>query len=261
MNFFNYVIGFILILLIWALIVEPNLLFVKRLKVECEQLQNTRIVFATDLHIKPYEMPRLKKLVRTINRQKPDIVLLGGDYVNGHRKGRSMPVQDIARELGNINAPTIGIIGNHDGWQGKEEAVQALEKNGIKVLVNENIKVNNLYIAGLDDIQTGRADISKALANTSFPTVLLTHSPDTFLDLDDENILLVLAGHLHGGQIVFPFMKPFIVPSIYGNKYAYGLIKENDKTMFVSRGLGTSILAMRFNCPPEIVVIDFFKKQ
>lgn len=257
MNLSNYATGFILILFIWALVIEPNILTVKKLQIECPPLKNKRIVFATDFHIKPYEMARLKKLVRTINRQKPDIVLLGGDYVNGHRKGRSMPIENIAVQLSQINATTIGIIGNHDGWQGKEEAIKALESNGIKVLVNENTKIDNLYIAGLDDIQTGKADINKALKNTSYPTIVLTHSPDTFPDLNEKSIILTLAGHLHGGQIVFPFMKPLTVPSKYGNKYAYGLIKENNKTMFVSRGLGTSILAMRFNCSPQIVVIDF----
>lgn len=252
----NYIVVFILLLLFWAVLIEPNILTVKHLAIKCDELKGKRIVFATDLHIKPYERTRLKKLVKKINAQNPDIVLMGGDYVNGHRKGRSMLIQDIARELGKINAPTVGIVGNHDGWQGKEEVVQALENNNITVLVNENIKLENLYIAGLDDIQTGHADIEKALQNTHQPRIVLTHSPDTFPDLP-QDITLVLAGHLHGGQIVIPFMKPLTVPSIYGNRYAYGLIEENSKKMFVSRGLGTSILAMRFNCPPQIVVIDF----
>ena len=253
---YNYILTGIIILFIWALLIEPNILTVKHLSLKCDELKGKRIVFATDLHIKPYEMARLKKLVKRINKQNPDIVLLGGDYVNGHRKGRSMPIQDIARELGNISAPTIGIIGNHDGWQGKEEVIQVLAANGIKILDNENIKIGELYIAGLDDIQTGHADIEKALQNTHQPRIVLTHSPDTFPDLP-QDITLVLAGHLHGGQIVIPFMKPLTVPSIYGNRYVYGLIEENNKKMFVSRGLGTSIIPMRFNCPPQIVVIDF----
>ena len=252
----NYIVVFILLLLFWAVLIEPNILTVKHLTIKCDELKGKRIVFATDLHIKPYEKIRLKKLVKKINEQNPEIVLFGGDYVNGHRKGRSMLIEDIARELGRTNAPTVGIIGNHDGWQGKEEVVQALENNNIKVLVNENIKIGNLYIAGLDDIQTGHADIEKALKNTKLPRIVITHSPDTFPDLP-EDITLVLAGHLHGGQIVLPFMKPLTVPSVYGDRYAYGLIEENNKKMFVSRGLGTSILPMRFNCPPQIVVIDF----
>ena len=191
----NYIVVFILLLLFWAVLIEPNILTVKHLAIKCDELKGKRIVFATDLHIKPYERTRLKKLVKKINAQNPDIVLLGGDYVNGHRKGRSMLIQDIARELGKINAPTVGIIGNHDGWQGKEEVVQALENNNITVLVNENIKLENLYIAGLDDIQTGHANIEKALQNTKSPRIVLTHSPDTFPDLP-EDITLVLAGHL-----------------------------------------------------------------
>ena len=136
----NYIVVFILLLLFWAVLIEPNILTVKHLAIKCDELKGKRIVFATDLHIKPYERIRLRKLVKKINAQNPDIVLLGGDYVNGHRKGRSMLIQDIARELGKINAPTVGIVGNHDGWQGKEEVVQALENNNITVLVSENIK-------------------------------------------------------------------------------------------------------------------------
>lgn len=251
-----YISIFIIIIFFWSFLIEPNILTVKRVKIKCNELQGKRIVFATDLHIKPYEKHRLVKLVKKINEQNPDIVLLGGDYVNGHRKGNSMVIEDIAKELAKINAPAVGIIGNHDGWQGKDEAIQALENNGIKTLVNENIKIGNLYIAGLDDIQTGKADIKKALKNTSSPRIVLTHSPDTFPDLP-PGITLVLAGHLHGGQIVFPFLKPLIIPSKYGTKYSYGLFEENDKKMFVSKGLGTSTLALRFNCLPEIVVIDF----
>ena len=72
-----------------------------------------------------------------------------------------------------------------------------------------------------------------------------------------DNIFLTLAGHTHGGQIRLPFIGALIIPSEYGEKYAKGLIKENNKTMIVTKGIGTSILPLRFNCPPEIVVIEF----
>ena len=120
----------------------------------------------------------------------------------------------------------------------------------------DNVKVDNVCIIGLDDIQTGDPDIKKAFQKSQSPRILLTHSPDVF-PLVTEEITLALAGHTHGGQIVFPFNIPIIVPSKYGKKYAKGLICENNKKIFITKGLGTSILPLRFCCIPEIVLIDF----
>ena len=89
-------------------------------------------------------------------------------------------------------------------------------------------------------------------------TILLSHTPDIFPKVPNT-VMLTLAGHTHGGQIVFPGTEPLLVPSAYGKKYAYGLISENNKSMFISKGLGSSILPLRFNCKPEIVVIEFKK--
>lgn len=72
-----------------------------------------------------------------------------------------------------------------------------------------------------------------------------------------KNVDLILAGHTHGGQVNLPFVGELIVPSGYGKKYAKGLIEENGKTMFLTKGIGTSILPVRFNCLPEIIVINF----
>ena len=245
---------------IWAFFVEPNMLEVKNLKFQNSELAGLRIVFASDFHIKPYEKYRLKKIVKTINKQNPDIILLGGDFVNSHRKNLTYPINKIALELKKLKAP-LGIytvLANHDGWQGKYEIAKTLRENGINVLENSNKKINNFYVAGVEDIQTGNPDITKTLENTEENTILLTHSPDIFPKVPDT-VMLTLAGHTHGGQIVFPGMEPLLVPSVYGKKYAYGLKKENGKIMYISKGMGTSILPLRFNCKPEIVVMEFEK--
>lgn len=251
---------FLLIILlgfIWTVFVEPYILTVKTIQIKSEQLKGTKIVFASDFHIKPYEKFRLEKIVKKINAQNPDLVLLGGDFVNGHKKGFTLPIENIADELQNIhsNYGVITVLGNHDNWQGKDEIIKALTNAKITILQNENIKINDkFFVAGLEDIQTQNPDINMALKNTSNPTILLTHSPDTFPDVP-ENVFLTLAGHTHGGQVVL--FRPILVPSIYGKKYAYGLNRENGKTLYTTRGLGSSILPVRFNCRPEIVVIEF----
>lgn len=86
--------------------------------------------------------------------------------------------------------------------------------------------------------------------------ILLCHSPDVFPKVPKE-VNLTLAGHVHGGQVRLPILGSLIVPSNYGDKYSQGLIEENGKKMIVTKGIGNSILNVRFNCIPEIVVIEF----
>ncbi len=241
---------------VWSVFIEPYILSVKKINIDNNQLQGLKIVFASDFHIKPYEKFRLKKIIKTINAQSPDIILLGGDYVNGHKKGSSMTIDEIGKEFGNLNSKygVYAVIGNHDGWQGKEEIVKELEKNKIKVLFNSNKCFDNFCIAGVDDMQTGNPDVKKALNNTNLPTILVTHHPDIMPEVP-ENVTLTLAGHLHGGQI--RLHRALVVPSKFKDKYANGFTEDNGKKIYTTKGLGTSILPMRFNCVPEIAVINF----
>ena len=118
--------------------------------------------------------------------------------------------------------------------------------------------MGNFTIAGVEDLQTGNPDIEKAIGQNNKDVILLTHSPDIFPQVPNT-VTLTLAGHTPGGQIVFWGMEPLLVPSAYGKKYAYGFKQENGKNLYVSKGLGTSILPLRFNCKPEIVVIEIEK--
>ena len=251
---FFIIIFLILGLFIWSVFIEPNILTVKKLSVKDDKLKGLKIVFASDFHIKPYEKYRIQRTVKAINKQNADIVLLGGDFVNGHDCSFTMPVDEIAFELSKIKPKTYAVIGNHDGWQGKSKVISSLEKNKIKVLLNENICFEKYCIAGVDDMQTGKPDLNKALNNVKQPVILLSHTPDIMPDVPDS-VNLTLCGHLHGGQI--RLNRALIVPSAYGLKYADGFVDDNGKKVYTSKGLGTSILPVRLNCPPEIVVIEF----
>lgn len=261
MKYFSYIIILAIIISgIWAIFIEPNILVIKHIKLENASLAGTKIVFASDFHIKPYEGYRLKRVVNAINKQNPDLILLGGDFVNGHKKNFTMPIEDIANGLGNLKAKRgiYSVIGNHDGWQGKYEIIKALEAKGIVVLENKNIDLGNLTIAGVEDMQTAQPDIKKALTGAGKNIILMSHTPDIF-PLVPKDVILTISGHLHGGQVVLPGIPPKYVPSRYGVRYLHGLIRENNKTLYSSKGLGNSILPMRFNCPPEFVVIEFKK--
>ena len=222
------------------------------------------------------------------NAENPDLVVSAGDFVSGHTHHSTMPIEQIAKSLGKVKTK-FGFytsLGNHDGWYGKDEITKNLEKNGIKVLSNSNVSLNirgqKLYIAGIEDYNTGKPDIYKALNNIEVDkngkynksVIMLSHTPDMFPKMPDE-ITLVLAGHCHGGQIRIPFIGPIFTASRYGNKYVKGWKQEKDgktikvdlskpiklqkdiSTLFTTCGIGVSILPFRFNCPPEINVIEF----
>ncbi len=249
------------LLLLYSLLIEPRLIEVKHYKISEPRLTGIKIVFATDLHTAPYDEKRLDKIVDTINKQQPDIIILGGDYVKGHKKSSSLSIEKIADALGNLYASygVYAVLGNHDIWYGKQDINVAMLKQNIRLLDDENIKLlikgREFSLAGVADPVTQNPDLVKTFAGAVSPTVLVSHSPDVFPNVDGAE--LVLAGHTHGGQINLPFIGAPIVPSAYGQRYKSGLIAENGKTMIVSKGLGTSILPIRFNCKPEIVVIEF----
>lgn len=244
------------IFVFYITVVEPNILTVKHLKIQDDALKGLQVVFASDFHFKPYDLYRLKRIVRKINGQNPDIILFGGDFVNGHTRGNTLKLNTIAAEFSQLKSKygTYAVMGNHDGWQGRLEITASLEAAGITVLDNENKKFDKFTVSGLEDLQTANPNVEEALYKSEKPIIMLTHTPD-MIDKIPETVNITLAGHTHGGQVVI--RKPLVVPSKYGTKYAYGLFNENGKKLFVTRGLGTSILPVRFNCFPEIVVIDF----
>lgn len=251
-------------LFLYSLLYEPYTLETVRYTLKNDKLSGLKIVMATDLHIAPYsfEKKRLHRIIREVNALDADIVILGGDYVNGHKTSSAMPITDIAAELKNLKSRygTFAILGNHDVMYGKQAVIKAFTDAGIPLLQNSNTFVDTpngrLYIAGVNDYSEDVPDVKKALEGTTAPTILLSHSPDVFPQIK-QPVDLMLSGHTHGGQIVFPFVGALLVPSDYGQRYRYGLIKENGNTLIVSKGLGTSMLPIRFNCKPEIVVIEF----
>lgn len=251
-----------LFILIWLTLIEPNQIEIKHYKIQDPQLKGLRIVFAGDFHLKKHQQKRADKIISLINQQNADLVLSTGDYIYCHKESASMPIAKIAENLSKIQPPFYTTLGNHDFWAGNEKITKEFEKHNITVLSNSNTKIKikdkTIYIAGVEDLQTGSPNVEKALENTTSPRILLTHSPDIFPDIWQDDINLILAGHLHGGQIRIPLIGAIIIPSKYGNTYSQGLIVDNNnKKMIVTKGLGTSILPIRFNCKPDLIVIDF----
>lgn len=258
----NILIILIIFLGFYSFYIEPNRLLVNNINIKDPELKGIKVVLIGDFHIKPNQQKRLEKVVSLVNKQNADVVLSVGDYVSGHEKNMTMPIENIVKELKNVKSKYgfYSVLGNHDWWLDGEDITNELNKNGIKILKNSNKKVcingKTIYIAGVEDLTTRTPDVYSALKATHKPTILLTHSPDIFYKVP-QDVNITLAGHVHGGQVRLPLFGALIVPSKYGNKYSQGLVIEEGKKMFVTKGIGNSILPVRFNCVPEIVVIEF----
>jgi hypothetical protein len=253
-----------------------------------------RLAVIADLHAcEPWmSAARIRSIVDQTNELEPDLVVLLGDYVAGHRWVTSgVNSQEWAEAIGNLSAPLgiHAILGNHDWWEdsnaqktgsGPVAAHRALENVGIAVYHNEVVRLekddSGFWLAGLGDQialrpsqKFGRShwqgvdDLPLTLSkvNDNSPVILLAHEPDIFPKVPDR-VALTLSGHTHGGQVRLFGYSP-VVPSRYGNRYAYGHIIEpgrddidHSKHLVVSGGLGCSIAPLRFGMPPEINLIE-----
>ena len=153
------------------------------------------------------------------------------------------------------------MLGNHDWRHGAGEVSRALESVGIRVLEDQSVRIQSgrcrFWLSGISDFWRGPHDVEAALAPVTEGATILafTHNPDVFPHIP-SSVSLTVAGHTHGGQVYLPLLGRPIVPSRYGQRYAIGHIVEDGRHLFVSSGLGTSIIPVRFLVPPEVSVLQ-----
>ena len=227
-----------------------------------------KILLLSDTHVAGPDMPpaRLVRIVGELNRLKPDLVLIAGDLVSEKRGATHIytPAEVVA-PLGRLRAP-LGVVvapGNHDHWFEPDALRGELEKRGIRVLQNEAIKLGPLVVGGVDDDYSGHADVPATFAamDRLGPGVplLLTHSPD-IVPAVKRPVAAIFAGHTHCGQIRFPFIGALTYVSRYGDRFACGDIRDGGQRIFVGAGLGTSLLPLRFNTPPDAWLVTLKPK-
>lgn len=254
-------------LLIWGFVIEPAQLFQTDVKVNRWTGPSLRIAFFSDLHAgSPHiDEEYISDLVDRINNQSPDVILIGGDLaINNVVGGHAMDFQKVAALLRKLKAP-LGIyfvLGNHDWWNDSDLIRKSLIENGIQVLENNAMKIKfgadyYFWLVGIGDAFTHHADVTKALSlvNTKDPQILFMHDPAAIFQTKN-NFFLALAGHMHGGQVYIPGIGAILTPGAAPKSWAQGKIDFKYGTLFVSRGVGTSILPVRINAPPEYVILD-----
>lgn len=233
-------------------------------------LRGLRIVLVSDLHRGPViSRDYLDHVIDRVNGLSPDLVLLPGDFVSKS----ATYFADVTRILSRLRPriASLATLGNHDNWEGTEEAKSAIIRAGVKLLHNSSLHLSparqlsesqssGLCLAGVDDLGTGKPDLATALAGVTpnVPTLLLSHNPD-FAEIDPPpgvRVDLQLSGHTHGGQVVLPGVGALACPSGYGLKYLYGHVQGPHWPVFITRGVGTSIVPIRVGAPPEIVLFE-----
>ncbi len=250
-----------------AFYVEPSRLTVKTYNLPIAELPPFRIAALTDLHVgSPFiTRAKLQQVVAATNAQHPDLIVLLGDYViQGVVGGSFVEPRDIAADLRALQAPlgVYGVLGNHDHIHDGKKISQEFNRAGIHMLDHQTQRLEcrgqPFWLMGIGDAFKDPSDLPTLLAQISdaAPVIALTHNPDVFVDLSPR-VNLLLAGHTHGGQCAFPLLGRPIVPSSYGERYAIGHVYEKGHHLFVSPGIGTSILPVRFRVTPEISLIQF----
>jgi predicted MPP superfamily phosphohydrolase len=217
------------------------------------------LAFASDFHAGPTTHPQLfATLVDTLADQRPDVLLLGGDYVSS----RARDVDALANALSRFEPPLgkYAVLGNHDLWTDDGHIVRRLEAAGIEILVDRNIPLPSPFdcvsICGIDDPWTGSANVAKAFEGASPVRIFLSHSPDGLLLLAQEKFDVGFAGHTHGGQVALRDGTPILTAGgPLSRTYGRGRFEiAGNGPLIVSRGVGCSSLPIRINSDPELIV-------
>lgn len=229
-----------------------------------------KIAVISDLHNAEFGENN-SSLIYLIKKENPDMIAITGDLIDSGKTDIEI-AENLVKKLVEI-APCYYVTGNHEAWIGGQyqELEEKLLDIGVDILNDRAVQLvkNNeiIQIAGLDepDFTDRNSSIQESMLNVKIGNmnltedycVLLAHRPETFNVCASENIDLVLSGHAHGGQFRLPFIGGLIAPNQgFFPKYDAGEYFENNTTMVVSRGIGNSIIPIRFNNRPEIVIVE-----
>ena len=233
-----------------------------------EALDGYTIVQVSDLHNQSFGFNE-KNLIVKIKNEDPDIIVVTGDTIDSAHTSYNRSL-NFLKEISEL-APVYFITGNHEKWleKKKPEKINAfykdIEEAGINIIDNEVVEISDgFYLIGLADDELGGSMLRELTENLSKDglKILLAHEPKYYDNYSACGVDLVLTGHVHGGQFIIPgkggFVSPEFTffPELYEGEHIYG-----KTTMIISRGLGNSLIPLRINNYPELVIIKLNKKQ
>lgn len=255
----------------YGMLVEPSLFKVENIRLQLTRLPQAfsglRVAQISDIHMGGWmDRDRFQDVADIIVPQKPDILLITGDFLIGHYYNNSstQALDDLAAVLSPLAKfiPSFAILGNHDYWTDATAVRQMLFSSGVTDLTNSVFTIKNngarLHLCRVDDVWEGSPRLG--LIADQLPegdaAILLAHEPD-FADksVRTGKFDLQLSGHTHGGQVVLPFLGPPILPHL-GQKYPSGLYRVGNIYQYTNRGVGMAKLPIRLNCSPEITIFQ-----
>lgn len=224
-----------------------------------------KIVHISDLHFGFFlHIPELTEIAARIKQMNPDMICFTGDLID-HEFTRSQATE-VAKILRGLTAELgkFAILGNHDYWGNVALVQTCLQESGFTLLKNDVTEIkwedDYIYLSGIDDVLAGTPDMEpvdqRMQTHKDIFHIALVHEPDYANEMAYHDVDLQLSGHSHGGQIALPLIGPILTPQ-GSKKYTTGLYKINDRlTLYTNRGLGTTILPLRFFCKPELTLIE-----
>lgn len=250
----------LILLIIDAALIEPHRLIVKKHDIYVDVKQAIRIIHISDTHFhKHFSRHDLLQLIIKVNQYEPDFIVFTGDLMDHYEKAKQLRRQ-LPPYLKALHAKKakLAVYGNHDiGGGAKLVYEEMMKESGFHVLRNERIVYSELRLAffGIDDALAGYEDKKITEARLQPVQILLAHEPDLIDLLDMKEIAVMLSGHTHGGQIRLPLLTKLRLPK-GGKHYLRGIYRIHNTILSVSSGIGTTVLPLRFACPPEIILYD-----
>jgi predicted MPP superfamily phosphohydrolase len=238
-----------------ALMFEPYRIEVTRSSIQAPVAPSLKIAHLSDLHTSGMGR-RERLLLDLLDAEQPDVIVITGDTVTGARGGRYY--DNIRPLLSLLHAP-LGVWLVRGNWENDHPLANErafYSELGIHFLLNEAQSIRpDIWLVGLDDSSSGRPNLEAALSTVPRCAYLIAafHSP-AFFDTVAGRVPLVLAGHTHGGQVRLPLIPTFWLPRGSG-RFLAGWYADRRSRMYVSRGIGTSVLPIRFRCRPELSII------
>jgi uncharacterized protein len=230
-----------------------------------EGFRGFRILQLSDIHHSLFvPLDHVASVVELSNRLKPDLIALTGDFVTYSRSS----IEPVAEILGGLRARAgvVAVLGNHDFRVGADAVERALRRQHIQVLRNRHRSLrrhgSTLYLAGVDDYGYG-ADLGQAMCGIpeDAPTILLAHNPRLVTAAACRGVGLVLSGHTHGGQVNLPLLGTVYGRSPEQMRFKMGWDRLGMTQIYVSRGIGTIVLPLRWRCPAEVPLLELQPHQ
>lgn len=242
---------------------EPFMLAIERQEIHLRRLPKSldglRIVHLSDLHYGPLTNTKhLERAIKTANELHPDLIALTGDYISQHRS-YAAPCAELVGRL-RARHGVYAVLGNHDHWTDAALITDLFRAEGIRVLINEGMRLDlegeSFWLAGVDDKMVGLEDLPLALAGSSADELklVLAHNPIILRRAARAQVDLVLSGHTHGGQVTLRSEK-----SRSGRprrRMLRGLGRRAETQIYVTRGLGTVVVPIRYGCTPEVSLLE-----